>query len=446
MLPGDVVGYPPAQQRGSTTVDRSKIALLGDDSIASSTERSAPALTASDHADRRAIGLLSVAHAAVDLNPSALAALLPIFYATFHLSFGATALITAVSQVTNSVCQLPFGYLADHVSLRFFIPLGCLCAGLGLALAGLAPTYPLLLVAISVCGLGVAMFHPEAARTANRVSGQKRATAMSIFSVGGNLGFACGPLAASVVAGFLAREGSLLFLIPVGIVATIVQLASRRRAPTASVRATTLAPSPPGEVKKGQLVLLTLVTIIRSSLQVGIMTFVPLYEVTVLHRSQAYASGLITAFLALGAAGTIFAGIAADRWGRQSTVLVSFLLSIPLLALFRYDHGPAGFVALALAGGFLLSTFAVTIVMGQELLPQRTGVAAGLTIGFGSGVGGALIGGLGHLADIAGLPAALDVLMVLPVLAVGCALGLSRRGRVDRAPRTESEQARALLR
>ena len=384
--------------------------------------------------DLRVISLLSLAHASVDLNPSALAALLPTFYAVFHLSYGATALITAVSQITNSACQLPFGYLADRVSLRWLIGGGCLLAGLGLALAGLAPSYPVLLLAIVVSGLGVAMFHPEAARTANRVSGQRRATAMSIFSVGGNAGFACGPLAASLAAALLNRGGSLLFLLPALMVTGVLRLANWQPAAHAAAphAGSTVGARAAGRL---QLALLMMVAIIRSALQVGILTFVPLFEVTVLQRPQAYASAMMTAFLGLGALGTLVAGMAADRWGRQPTVLASFLLAVPLLFVFRHSDGPLAFVTLALSGGFLLSTFAVTIVMGQELLPHRTGVAAGLTIGLASGIGGASIGLLGHLADVAGLGSALDVLTVLPIVAAGCAFGLAKPRKLPRLTR-----------
>jgi FSR family fosmidomycin resistance protein-like MFS transporter len=369
--------------------------------------------------------LLGLTHASVDLNPSALAALLPAFYLTFHLTFGEAALITAVSQIANSAAQLPFGYLADRTSVHWFIPTGCVVAGLGLALAGTAPSYALLLLCICLSGLGVAMFHPEAARRASQASGRRRATGMSLFSVGGNAGFALGPLAAALVVG-LARPGSsLLFLVPSALVLLTLRLlgwaATRRAAPAALEQ-------PGSNRRRGgrvQLTLLMVVTILRSALQIGILTMVPLYEVTVRHQSQAFSSALMTAFLGAGAAGTIVGGMVADRFGRRTAVLGSFMVAAPLLLIFRTTAGLPAFMALTLAGGVLLSTFAVTVVMGQELLPNRTGVAAGLTIGLASGIGGATVALLGHVADVTGLPTVLTILVVLTILAGACSLGLA---------------------
>ena len=174
-----------------------------------------------------------------------------------------------------------------------------------------------------------------------------------------------------------------------------------------------------------QLTLLMVVTILRSALQIGILTMVPLYEVTVRHQSQAFSSALMTAFLGAGAAGTIVGGMVADRFGRRTAVLGSFMVAAPLLLIFRTTAGLPAFMALTLAGGVLLSTFAVTVVMGQELLPNRTGVAAGLTIGLASGIGGATVALLGHVADVTGLPTVLTILVVLTILAGACSLGLA---------------------
>ncbi len=379
--------------------------------------------------NRKIIGLLSLSHASVDLNPSALAALLPFFYVAFHLTYTTAALLTATSQITSSISQLAFGYVSDRTSLRWLIPLGCMLSGLGLALTSLAPNYPLLLVAISISGLGIAAFHPEAARSANRFAGQNRATGMSIFSVGGNAGFAGGPLAVALLGASVLHGGTLLFLVPSLLVTAAIWLPLRAM------------PSGRAAARAGQgvallhprvglaVVVLTLVTILRSIVQVTLLTFVPLYEVTALGRPQAVASSLLTTFLAAGAAGTLLSGVAADRWGRKRVVIISFFAGAPLLWLFMHSDGLLSYVALGGVGLALLSTFAVTIVMAQELLPHRAGMAAALVIGFASGVGGAAVGLLGRVADTFGPGVVLSLLAVFPLLAALLSCWLIEPGR-----------------
>lgn len=332
--------------------------------------------------------------------------------------------MTATSQITSSVSQLLFGYLTDRRSLPVLIPVGCVLSGAGLALTALVPGYAALLGAIAISGLGVAAFHPEAARSAARVSGAARATGMSIFSVGGNVGFALGPLAVAALAPLLRSGGTLSFLVPAVVVGAVTWPALR-----GSPLAGQAAPSktrPASHIPRAgrAMAFLTLITILRSVVQVSLLTFVPLYEVAQLGRPESVASSLLTVFLAAGAAGTLVSGVAADRWGRKAVVVASFAAGSPLLLLFSRSDGIVAYVALAGVGLALLSTFAVTIVMGQELMPHRTGVASALVIGFASGVGGAAVGLFGHLADDVGPGWILQALAVVPLLAALCSLGL----------------------
>src|SRR5436305_3508742 len=144
--------------------------------------------------DRRGIGVLSAGHACVDMCQGAVPALLPFLVAQRGYSYGAASALVLAATVASSIVQPLFGLASDRRSMPWLMPAGLLVAGIGLAVAGLVHPYGLTFAAITLSGLGVAAYHPEASPYANYVSGRRRATGMSLFSVGGNAGFALGPL------------------------------------------------------------------------------------------------------------------------------------------------------------------------------------------------------------------------------------------------------------
>src|SRR5262249_44177498 len=145
----------------------------------------------------RAIALLSTAHLFDDVNQGVIPALIPFFIAERRYTIAAAAGLVLAGNLASSVLQPLFGQLADRRTPPWLVPAGLLLAGLGVAATGLAPTYALALVSAAASGIGVAAFHPEAARQIYVSSGERRATAMSLFAVGGNLGFAVGPAMAT---------------------------------------------------------------------------------------------------------------------------------------------------------------------------------------------------------------------------------------------------------
>jgi FSR family fosmidomycin resistance protein-like MFS transporter len=177
----------------------------------------------------------------------------------------------------------------------------------------------------------------------------------------------------------------------------------------------------------GPFAILAGVIALRSFVYFGMVTFIPLYYENVLHTSKALGSVALSAMLFGGAVGTLTGGPLADRFGRRA-VLVGSMLVIPPLVVGFLLSGPVvaiGFAALA--GAATIATFAVTIVMGQEYLPGRLGVSAGVTIGLSIGLGGVGAPLLGLLADAQGLAAVFEVVAVLPFLALALTLALPRR-------------------
>ena len=181
----------------------------------------------------RVLGLLALGHLVVDMNQGSLAPLLPFLKAVFGLSYAASGAILLVANMTSSVVQPVFGYLADRATRRWLLPWAVLLSATGVALAGLASSYGGLLALVVVSGLGVAAYHPEGYRTANQVAGDRKATGLSLFSIGGNIGIALGPPAVTFLVPRFGLPGTLGLLGPrllvAALLATVLPTPSRRR-------------------------------------------------------------------------------------------------------------------------------------------------------------------------------------------------------------------------
>jgi MFS transporter, FSR family, fosmidomycin resistance protein len=376
--------------------------------------------------DRRAMATLSLGHLFTDISQGSIPALLPFLIIQDHLSYAAASALILAATISSSVIQPAFGYISDRHSLPWLMPLGPALGGLGVGLAGLAPSYGLTFAAVLLSGLGVAAFHPEGSRFANYVSGARRASGMSLFSVGGNVGFALGPVLVTPLVLAFGLPGTAFVAIPTSIMATVlaIQLPRLRRFRTDVVA---------GRVQSGEhpeawgpFTLLAAVIALRSFVYFGFVTFIPLYFVRSLHSGKALGNTALAVMLLGGALGTLCGGPLADRFGRR-TVLTGSMLALPPLIVGFLLSGPGLAIVFAgLAGAATVATFAVTIVMGQEYLPGRLGVAAGVTIGLSIGLGGVGAPLLGLLADAHGLRAVFETMAVLPFLALVLVFALPR--------------------
>jgi FSR family fosmidomycin resistance protein-like MFS transporter len=157
---------------------------------------------------------LSSGHLATDFANGALPALLPFFVDKFALSYTLAAAVILASAVSSSIVQPLFGLWSDRRGAIWLLPAGVALAGIGIALAAVAPSYWLVLVFVVVSGFGVAAFHPEGSKFAAFAGGRRRASAMSLFSIGGNLGFALGPTVATPLVLAFGLTGGLLLSVP----------------------------------------------------------------------------------------------------------------------------------------------------------------------------------------------------------------------------------------
>ncbi len=368
-----------------------------------------------------AMSALAAGHLGTDFAGGALPALLPFLTERFSLSYTLAAVVILASATSSSVVQPIFGLWSDRRGAPWLLPAGVALAGIGIALAAVAPSYWLVLVLVVVSGLGVAAYHPEGSKFAAYASGHKRASGMSAFSIGGNIGYALGPIIATPLVIWFGLRGGLLLALPcLAIAAALVVLLPFLRS---FVPDRTGQPRATGESRPGALVLLLGVIGFRSLAWFGLITFVPLWEVSLGH-SAAYGNHLLALMLLGGGVGTIVAGPLADRVGRRPVVLASLAATGPLIAVFVAVGGVLGTFALCGAGICVIGTFGVTMVMSQEYLPRNIGMASGLSIGLSIGLGGIAAVGLGALADAVDLRAALYVCAAAPLAGLALALGL----------------------
>jgi FSR family fosmidomycin resistance protein-like MFS transporter len=365
--------------------------------------------------DRRAMALLSSGHLATDFANGALPALLPFLKERFSLSYTAVGGIVLASQASSSLIQPLFGLWSDRRGAMWLLPTGVALAGVGIGLAADAPSYWLVLLLVLVSGVGVAAFHPEGSKFAAFVSGRKRASGMAWFSIGGNLGFALGPVAATALLTSLGSRGGLLLAVPCLVVATAIVAAGSYLRAFAPGPAAAAARS--GEDDPRAMKLLLGVIALRSVAWFGLITFVPLWVVSQ-GDSKSDGNQLLALMLFAGGVGTLLLGPLADRVGRRPVLLGSVVVTGPLMLVFVLVGGVPGAVALALIGAAVVGTFGVTMVMGQEYMPRHVGTASGLVIGLSVGLGGLAAVGLGWLADATSLRAALLTAAVAPIIAI----------------------------
>ena len=355
---------------------------------------------------------------ATDLAQGSVPALLPFLRSDLHLSYTRTAAIILASTVASSVVQPVFGVVFERRRGEWLLVAGPAVAGIGVALLAFAHSYPAALACVLISSLGVAGFHPEASKFASWLSGERRSTGMSVFSVGGNLGVATGPLLAGLIASQFGLAGVWLLAIP-GLAIAAAQLAGLAAlgGATAFGRAVTARG---GRDRWGPTALLLVALAVRGYVHFGLLTFIPLLEHDSRHNSQAYGSRVLALMLFCGAIGTLVAGPLADRYGRRRVLTLTFLAGCPGVALYLASSGAPGLAGIAFAGTGIISTFGITIVLAQEYLPTRLATAAGLSIGLSIGLGGVMSFAIGRLADSFGLT---DALWTIPPAALlGAAL------------------------
>jgi MFS transporter, FSR family, fosmidomycin resistance protein len=374
--------------------------------------------------DRLAIGLLAAGHFSVDMCQAMVPALLPFLVASRHLSFAAAGGLVFGQTISSSIVQPLFGLLADRRPIPSILPLGIAVAALGTAAATVLPTYSLMWAAFFFAGFGVAAYHPEGARYTRYASGRRQVTAMSVYSMGGILGFAAAPTVLTPLVLNLGMSGATwACLIPAlggcGLWLGLRRITRQLQSPRAAL---TAAHDVNDWNAFGRL---TAVLLIRTVVFFGMSAFLPLFWIAALHRSKAEAEIVLIALPTFGTVGAVIGGRLADRFSTRIVVILGSLLSGPLLIAVTVAPSPT--LAMLLLVPLALAAWApnsVIVVMGQEYLPNRIGTAVGVTTGLAFGLGGVLTPAMGAFADSYGLSETLLCLGFAPLLAAGLACTL----------------------
>jgi len=391
------------------------------------------------------LGALAFGHMVVDMQTSSLAVLIPLLYVSFKLDYAGAALIITLNSLASSIIQPLFGLISDRKSLRWFLPAGCLLTALGMMPVLFMPDYGLVLVLVVISGLGSAAFHPEGSRNANYVSGEQKATGLSIFFVGGNLGFTLGPIMVTALIGLMGPKGSLFMVVPAlfgtALLWSLLPLYATYAAAGQAVRraknqAATGLPPTPKQKNVGSLLILISIISFRSMVQTGLVTFIPLYFLALSSENKDYSAFLLSVFLFAGAVGTLVGGTLADRIERKFLMAGSLAIVTPMLFVFLNTSGFFQVISLAIAGATLISASSLTVVIAQEMLPDNVGLASGLTLGLAFGTGGLGAAALGKYADFFGLSQTMLLLTLLPILVVILSLMMPGKKSVQ-APTNE---------
>ena len=298
----------------------------------------------------------------------------------------------------------------------------------GLVFLAHAQSFAVVLLSVALIGLGSSIFHPEASRVARLAAGMRPGFAQSLFQVGGNFGSALGPLAAAFV---LMERGqiaigwfavtALIGMLLLGGVGRWYAVAGAARALARKSRARSAVPIPAAIVRRG-MTLLVILMISKFVYSVSLSSYYTFYLIEQYALSVNQSQLCLFIFLAAVAFGTIIGGPIGDRIGRRRVILWSILGILPLTVLVPWLPLVPAVIAVALAGMILASAFPAMVVYAQDLMPQSTGMVAGLLFGlaFGSAAVGAA--GLGVLADHWGIVTVYKICGFLPLLGLAAFL------------------------
>ncbi len=378
----------------------------------------------------KSILLLIAAHMTIDINQGAIPVLLPFLIAAHHISYATAATLVLAANLVSTLTQPLFGHIADRLSKPWLMPIGMFLAGLGVAGVGIAPSYGIGLFAVGLSGLGIALFHPEAARLTNYFSGERKASAMSFFGVGGQLGFSTGPLLMTAALLHWGLQGTTSFILPAVFMALFlafvrlrIPVPSRKRKHTPDA-----GTSAAGRDDWKGFLRVAALALSRSTIFSGLNTFLPLFWINVLGQSKMAGGMALTVLFASGIVGNVVGGRIADRYGCRIVVLVGFVLLTLFLPLLAFSRDAGWSMVVLVPVGLVLSlSVSPLVVLGQDYLPNRVGFASGVTFGLAVSFGGVMTPLLGWIADHHGLRVAISIVSLLPLLCTGIALTIPRK-------------------
>ncbi|CAM3990465.1 MFS transporter [Lederbergia lenta] len=368
---------------------------------------------------------ISGSHLFNDAIQAVIPAMNPIFEESLGLSYAQLGWIAFVINMTSSLMQPVFGYFSDRKPTPFLLPFGMLLSMIGLIGFGLSTNYYFILLSVFFIGLGSAIFHPEGSRVAYMAAGAKRGLAQSIYQVGGNFGQSLAPVFTAFIFIRFGQKGALgfTFVALMGIILLLfvsrwykTRLEIDMYKPKKKSIDETKIPLQPKI--KAAMALLVFLVFARSWYSAGIGNFYQFYLINDYGLSIKQAQLYIFIFMFAGVLGTFLGGPLADRFGRRNIIFLSMAGAAPLTILLPYVSVGWIIPLFFLIGFIITSSFSVTVVYAQELVPQKIGMVSGLIVGFAFGMGavGAVL--LGTLADLYSIKFVMILCSLLPLFGI----------------------------
>jgi FSR family fosmidomycin resistance protein-like MFS transporter len=374
--------------------------------------------------DKLRILVLSLGHMVNDCYSNVIPPLLPLLQQTYGLTYALSGFIMTVFTITSSVIQPVFGYIADRHGKRWLIAFSVLWISFFMSMVGVVSylgldnnsAYIVILVMVGLAGFGSSAYHPQASSMVPRISGDHKGVGMSIFSAGGNLGYAIMPLLAVPVVQMWGLGGTVVLFVP-GLIAAALLQRYAPEAPQSKVKPNIRELWADIRAVGKPLSIITGIVCTRAWLFFGLITFLPLYLTSPAQgESPETASLHLFIILLFGAIGTLLGGWASDRYGRKFVIALSLIVTGPLLLLALSTEGAVSLAFMALAGLALLASFSPAVLFAQGLIPRNQGMASGIILGFAIGIGGLGISITGAIADAYGIGAGTYSLIALPVI------------------------------
>lgn len=372
----------------------------------------------------QAVWAVAVAHLVLEICNNFLPIVYPIFKNQLGLSYTQVGIAALVAGVSGTLTQPLFGYLSDRWHARYITVLSLVWAGFMAGLIGFVDHYFVLLLLAASAGLGVAAFHPAGASVVlTRSAGNRRGRSASIFSVSGNLGTALAPLWMTTAIALVGLVGTIT-LIPLTLVTGIFVYQQLKSAEKFKVAEQKKVSTPHQKVRTGVMIGLLMVVMAvmaRTWFQITLVTYLPEWL-----QSQGYSlvyGGQLLAVMAVSVGlGSLTGGTLSDYIGRWQVILISLILLIPIYWLFMLTSGATRIALTALMGILVGASFPVAIVMAQDTLPDRVGLATSLVLGVGWVTGGIGAAVTGYLADKYSLTLGLQSLILAPIVGVLCVI------------------------
>lgn len=367
--------------------------------------------------------IIGICHLLNDSLQAVIPAMFPILESSLGLTFTQLGFIAFTLNMVSSVMQPLIGIYTDKRPMPYALPLGLMSSMLGMLGLAFAPNFWTIIASVVFIGLGSAVFHPEGSRVAYLAAGTRRGLGQSIYQVGGNAGQSLAPVITALVLVPLGQFGAIWFTLIAGLAVIFLMYIAKWYKTQIKILATNRAKvtvrKPSKSVSRGirnALIILVFLVFARSWYQSAIANFYAFYAIDhyglSIPKSQIY----IFTFLLMGAVGTFFGGPLADRFGKRNIIYFSLLAPAPFAIALPYVGPIVSIILLALIGLLLMTSFSVTVVYAQELIPGKIGTMSGLIVGLAFGMGAIGSVALGSLIDLIGLNPTMIIISLFPLL------------------------------